>query len=107
MNDRPALLGGPSVRTAPWPDWPVYGPAEEQALLRTLRSGKWGKLDGSEVTTFEERFAEYIGVKHAIAVVNGTVLRDHTLAAWVRESGYGSCEVLGIEHPFWKFHRLG
>jgi len=41
------------------------------------------------------------------AVVNGTVLRDHTLAAWVRESGYGSCEVLGIEHPFWKFHRLG
>ncbi|RYP84607.1 methyltransferase domain-containing protein [Nocardioides guangzhouensis] len=41
------------------------------------------------------------------AVVNGTVLRDHTLAAWVRDAGFTSTEVLAIEHPFWKFHRLG
>ena len=40
-------------------------------------------------------------------VVNGTVLREHTLAAWVRESGFASSEELAIEHPFWKFHRLG
>jgi SAM-dependent methyltransferase len=41
------------------------------------------------------------------AVVNGTVLRDHTLAAWVREAGFGPSRVLEIEHPFWSFHRLG
>jgi SAM-dependent methyltransferase len=40
-------------------------------------------------------------------VVNGTVLREHTLATWVRESGFASYDVLDIEHPFWHFHRIG
>lgn len=39
-------------------------------------------------------------------VLNGTVLRGHTLASWVRESGFASCEVLDVEHPFWRFHRI-
>ena len=79
-----ALLGGKPVRTKPWPTWPVYGLAEEQALLRVLHSGKWGKTEGTETATFEKRFADYIGVKHAIAVVNGTVsLRIALLAAGI------------------------
>jgi dTDP-4-amino-4,6-dideoxygalactose transaminase len=85
MNPELALFGGNPVRTKPFPRWPVYGVAEEQALLRALHSGKWGKLDGSEVATFEKRFAEYIGVKHAIAVCNGTVsLRIALMAAGIR-----------------------
>src|SRR4051794_13637940 len=84
MSDQLALLGGTPTRTAPWPSWPVYGAAEEQALIRTLHSGKWGKIDGSEVATFERRFADYIGAKHAIAVVNGTVsLRIALMAAGI------------------------
>jgi dTDP-4-amino-4,6-dideoxygalactose transaminase len=82
MSTSLAILGGSPVRTAPWQSWPIYGPEEEQALLRTLHSGKWGKLDGAEVKTFEKRFADYIGAKHAIAVVNGTVsLRIALMAA--------------------------
>jgi dTDP-4-amino-4,6-dideoxygalactose transaminase len=85
MNPELALLGGSPVRSKPFPNWPVYGFAEEQALLRALHSGKWGKLDGPEVTTFEKRFADYIGTKHAIAVCNGTIsLRIALMAAGIR-----------------------
>ncbi|HEV2294329.1 MAG TPA: DegT/DnrJ/EryC1/StrS family aminotransferase [Tepidisphaeraceae bacterium] len=84
MNNALALLGGSPVRSRPFPVWPIYGKEEEQALLRTLHSGKWGKLDGAEVKTFERRFAQYCGAKHGVAVVNGTVsLRIALLAAGI------------------------
>src|SRR5215218_7147033 len=84
MSNALALLGGTPVRTKPFPTWPIYGQEEERALLRTLHSGKWGKIDGGEVKTFERRFAEYHGAKHGIAVVNGTVsLRIALLAAGI------------------------
>src|ERR1043165_853664 len=80
-----ALLGGKPVRKKTFPTWPVFGKAEERALLRTLRSGKWGRLQGAEVETFERQFAEMHGCKHAIAVVNGTVsLRIALMAAGIR-----------------------
>jgi dTDP-4-amino-4,6-dideoxygalactose transaminase len=48
-----------------------YGEEEESAVLRVLRS-KW--LTMGEVTQrFEGAFAEEIGVRHAVAVANGTV----------------------------------
>jgi len=92
-----ALLGGEPVRSKPFPAWPIYGEAEERALLRALHSGKWGKLDGSEVSTFEKRFAEYIGVKHAIAVCNGTIsLRIALMAAGIQ----GGDEVIVPPYTF-------
>src|SRR5689334_15970356 len=85
MGNALALLGGPPVRTAPWPSWPIHGPEEERALLRVLHSGKWGKLDGDETARFEQRFADYVGAKHAVAVVNGTVsLRIALMAVGIR-----------------------
>ncbi len=86
-TDTLALHGGKPVRPPgkPWPSWPILGPGEERALLRALRSGKWGKLDGDEVATFERRFADYVGAKHAIAVCNGTVsLRIALMAAGIQ-----------------------
>ncbi len=80
-----ALLGGSPVRTLPFPSWPIFGEAEEARLLRTLRSGNWGRLDGQEVAEFEERFASMHGCAHGIAVVNGTVsLRIALLSADIR-----------------------
>jgi dTDP-4-amino-4,6-dideoxygalactose transaminase len=79
-----ALLGGAPIRTRPFTAWPVFGAAEEERLLRTLRSGNWGRLDGVEVTEFENRFAEVHGCRHGIAVVNGTVsLRIALLASGI------------------------
>jgi dTDP-4-amino-4,6-dideoxygalactose transaminase len=79
-----ALLGGSPVRTRPFAAWPIFGAAEEQRLLATLRSGNWGRLDGPEVADFERRFAEMHGCSHGIAVANGTVsLRVALLAAGI------------------------
>jgi dTDP-4-amino-4,6-dideoxygalactose transaminase len=80
-----ALFGGTPVRTRPFTGWPLFGAAEEARLLRTLRSGQWGRLQGQEVAEFERRFAEMHGCRHAVAVVNGTVaLRIALLAAGIR-----------------------
>jgi dTDP-4-amino-4,6-dideoxygalactose transaminase len=82
-----ALLGGSPVRTRPFTTWPVFGASEEARLLRSLRSGQWGRLDGSEVAEFEARFAAVHGCAHGIAVANGTVsLRIALLAAGIREA---------------------
>src|ERR1041385_5179451 len=80
-----ALFGGNPVRTCPFRSWPIFGQAEEMRLLRTLRGGKWGRLDGTEVAGFEKRFAAMHGCNHGIAVVNGTVsLRIGLLASGIR-----------------------
>jgi dTDP-4-amino-4,6-dideoxygalactose transaminase len=80
-----ALLGGKATRTRPFPSWPVFGRTEEQRLLRTLRSGEWGRLQGREVAQFEQRFAKMHGCRQGIAVSNGTVsLRIGLLAAGIR-----------------------
>ena len=85
MSQKLALLGGSPVRTRPFTAWPIFGPSEEKRLLRTLRSGKWGKLNGPEVAEFENRFAALHGCQHGIGVVNGTVsLRIALLAAGIR-----------------------
>jgi len=79
-----ALHGGAPTRTRPFTSWPIFGDAEEVRLLRTLRSGNWGRLDGAEVEEFEHRFAAMHGCRHGIAVVNGTVsLRIALLAAGI------------------------
>src|SRR2546423_13799171 len=84
MPPRLALLGGKPLRRRPFPSWPVFGKSDERRLLRALRSGNWGRLDGNEVAEFERRFARMHGCKHGIAVVNGTVsLRIALLAAGI------------------------
>lgn len=82
MSAKLALLGGQPVRKRPFSTWPVFGKSEENRLLRVLRSGAWGRLQGKEVETFENRFAQAHGCQHGIAVVNGTVsLRISLVAA--------------------------
>jgi dTDP-4-amino-4,6-dideoxygalactose transaminase len=82
MPQKLALLGGKPTRTRSFSRWPLFDKAEERALLRSLRSGKWGSLHGPEVARFEKRFAAAHGCRHGIAVANGTVsLRIGLLAA--------------------------
>lgn len=47
-----------------------YGPEEEAAVLRVLRS-KWLSM-GPEVQAFESEMSEFLGIKHAFAVSSGT-----------------------------------
>jgi dTDP-4-amino-4,6-dideoxygalactose transaminase len=68
-----AILGGDPVRTAPFPQWPVFGELEEQLLLEVLRSGKWGGVGRVKLLELEEKFAAVHQAKHAISSVNGTI----------------------------------
>lgn len=84
MTEPLAIEGGSPVRQRPFPVWPVFGDAERDALMRALESGRWGKLAGREVASFEKTFAEHHGARHGIGVVNGTVaIRLALLAAGI------------------------
>lgn len=87
MAETLALFGGRPVRSAPFPQWPVFGEPEEQALIRALRSGQWGRMAGSEVARFEQAFAAYHQARHGIALVNGTVALRLSLVAAGIEAG--------------------
>ena len=56
-----------------------YGHEEEEAVLRILRS-KWLST-GPEVKRFEQEIAALIGVRHAVAVANGTAALHLALLA--------------------------
>ncbi|MFC1574185.1 DegT/DnrJ/EryC1/StrS family aminotransferase [Candidatus Latescibacterota bacterium] len=66
-----AMLGGQPVRTKPWQKWPMWIPeTDEERVLKVLRSGIWSRK--GVVTEFEKKWAETIGAKRCLAVVNGT-----------------------------------
>jgi perosamine synthetase len=68
---RPAILGGNSVMANDWPVWPQWKPGlYEEPLLKVLRSGVWSRAD--VVDEFEKKWAEAIGTKRCLSVVNGT-----------------------------------
>jgi len=58
---------------------PDIGPAEEEAVLEVLRSGMLAM--GRKTAAFEEAWAAYCGVRHAIMMGNGTVAQEAVLHA--------------------------
>ncbi|MGZ4480901.1 MAG: DegT/DnrJ/EryC1/StrS family aminotransferase [Gaiellales bacterium] len=66
-----AIDGGTPVRSSML-DFspPVIGPEEIECVLRTLRSG-W-LTSGPRVADLEERFAAYLGARHAVATASCT-----------------------------------
>jgi L-glutamine:2-deoxy-scyllo-inosose/3-amino-2,3-dideoxy-scyllo-inosose aminotransferase len=78
-----AILGGKpekDVKKTPWPKWPVWDEKEEKALLGVLNSGVWS-YNGPKEIEFSKNFAEFTGVKYAIAAANGTVTLQMALEA--------------------------
>lgn len=58
---------------------PYFTEDEKKAVLEVLESKQLSQ--GPKVAEFEGKFAEYVGVKHAIAVSNGTVALHTALSA--------------------------
>lgn len=58
---------------------PMVGDEEKKAVLNVLDSGILAQ--GKRVKEFEEKFAEYIGVKHAVATSSGTTALHLALLA--------------------------
>ncbi|MCG2825195.1 MAG: DegT/DnrJ/EryC1/StrS family aminotransferase, partial [Thermoplasmatales archaeon] len=64
---------------------PLIGDEEKKAVLDVLDSGMLAQ--GEKVKEFEEKFAEYIGVKYAVATSNGTTALHLALLASGVKSG--------------------
>ena len=61
--------------------WPCFWDDEIEAVERVLRSGNVNQWTGSEVTGFEKEYADYVGVKYAVALANGSVALELALKA--------------------------
>jgi dTDP-4-amino-4,6-dideoxygalactose transaminase len=81
------MMPDEALRGEPLPPWPFYGPAERAAVDAVLASGKVNYWTGSESRRFEEEYARYLGVEHAIALANGTVALELPLRMWNIGSG--------------------
>lgn len=66
MKDAKPVASEPRIALA----HPVIGEEEKRAVLQVLESGQLSQ--GPVVAAFEEAFARWVGVKHAVAVSSGT-----------------------------------
>lgn len=74
-----AVDGGKPVRVDPIQPWPVFEEDEIQSVVSVLRSGKVNYWTGDLTKKFEQSFAEYHGMRHGIALANGTLALELAL----------------------------
>jgi dTDP-4-amino-4,6-dideoxygalactose transaminase len=67
-----AIHGGEKVKSAPWPQWPVWDEGAEKDVINMLRSGRWWRGSGEYVADFEKKYAELMGTKRCLATASGT-----------------------------------
>ena len=67
--------------------WPVYDEEQIEDVVSVLRSGEVNAWTGPHVRNFEAAYERFLGVRHAIAVANGTVALDLALFALGLEPG--------------------
>lgn len=78
-----AILGGPAVRTEPYPDWPVFDERDIEAVTSVVKSGRWGGFPypGPQTVEFLKRFVEMQGGGYPVLMANGTVTMEVALRA--------------------------
>jgi perosamine synthetase len=92
----PALLGGKPAREKAWPQWPQWDAATmDEEILKVIRSGIWSRARVTD--QFEKAWAEILGIKRCLAVVNGT---NALIAALVQLGIGGGDEVLVPPYTF-------
>lgn len=83
----PSPAGGPAAesharRAKPvFGSWPHFSAQDIAAVSRVLASGKVNYWTGNECREFEREYAEKLGVRHAIALANGTLALELALYA--------------------------
>lgn len=61
--------------------WPSFTVEEADAVQRVVMSNKVNYWTGTETREFEKEFAAWCGVRHAVALANGTLALDVALKA--------------------------
>ncbi len=99
MVEQLAIKGGPkAVKTDPGDTftWPIITDEDEQAVLEVLRAGKMSAWDVT--LEFEKEYADWHGVKHALAFNTGTA----SLQAAFFACGLGhQDELIGPSMTYW------
>lgn len=80
-SNRLAIDGGQPVRSAPFPGWPHFDQDEIDVVASVLASGKVNYWTGQEGRRFEAEYAAHCGVRHGVALMNGTVALELALRA--------------------------
>ncbi len=83
--------------------WPCFSQEEADAVSRVLLSNRVNYWTGVECRQFEQEFAEWAGVPHAIALANGTVALDlalHGLGVGSANGGSAKDEVIVTPRTF-------
>jgi len=91
-----AIHGGKPVRLKPFPPHPIIGEEEKRAVLEVLESGRLSTfvaapgehfLGGGRIREFERRFADYHGVRYAVAFNSATAALHAAIVAVGVEPG--------------------
>ncbi len=105
-----AIAGGKPVRRGSFAkSWPVIDEREKQYLMDVLEAEHLSSYvlsskaspdigsKGDKLTAFQEKFNEYLGVKHGITVINGTAALDIACRSLLMDPGD---EVITPAHSF-------
>ena len=94
-----AIFGGPKTiakEPADMFSWPIVTPEDEEAVLDVLRKKS---MSGNDITRqFEQEFAEWIGMRYALAYPSGT--ESLRAAFWAVGIAAGD-EVISSSITFW------
>lgn len=77
----------PAGQPAPFARWPEFDEEQVAAAARVLESGQVNYWTGGEGVAFEREYAAACGVRHAVALANGTVALELALYALGLEPG--------------------
>lgn len=77
-DSSPTILPPASRR---FPGWPAFDQEQIDAVSAVLASGKVNYWTGNVVREFEKEYAAHLGVKHSVAVFNGTIALELILRA--------------------------
>ena len=67
--------------------WPLYTLKEIRKVRKVLSSNKVNYWTGNECKDFENNFSSWLGVKHSIALANGTVALEAAIKAFNLSEG--------------------
>jgi len=78
-----AILGGPKIRTEPYPAWPVWDQRDIDIVVEVVKSGRWGghPYPGPKTAELARKFSELQGSGYAVPMINGTVTMEVALRA--------------------------
>jgi dTDP-4-amino-4,6-dideoxygalactose transaminase len=91
-----ALLGGAKTRSVPFPPYPVIGEAERRAVIEVLDEGRLSTFiaspgehfrGGRRIRQFEQEFADFHGVRFAVAFNSATAALHAAVVACGVEPG--------------------